>query len=218
MFDRILNAPLELGHFHGSLWILKLYLSIMLDYTILLRRRSEDSVTIKYKEYCTFLFFNTLVIACIQNIVEVLSLSEISSSLNIDCQDALVRCIRAIVNKTGINHSIISCSLFKILLTLLSITEDPDINLEVRFLFSTSFHKIPYQVKNSASIKSIQKGGDHSVHWGINPPSPSKTPPPSFSSSLPLSLNLPFVQAPLLGNSPYILLVFCDPPKNRIFQ
>ena len=52
--------------------------------------------------------------------------------------------------------------------------------------------------QSKISVKEMKSCQQHSVHWGINPP--SKT-PPSLSCQLPL-LNLQTVQAPLFRQSP----------------
>ena len=45
-----------------------------------------------------------------------------------------------------------------------------------------------------SSALQVNYDSEHSVHWGINPHRPSKTPPPSFLPSPPL--NLQIVHAP----------------------
>ena len=80
--------------------------------------------------------------------------------------------------------------------------------------------------KKTELCKWLDTGIFHSVHWGINPPPPSKTPPSSFLPRPPLKLAncaSPF----FLGNPPpslYIFLwaplklrFFSEPPQNYRF-
>ena len=97
------------------------------------------------------------------------------------------------------------------------------------FLKKTALGKLNPWSYNHANWKSIQKQPQtylkipwkfciYSVHWGVNPPPHSKTPPP-LSCQAPLkSANCP--SPPFLGNLP-LSIGFSwtlPPPKSWIFQ
>jgi len=73
----------------------------------------------------------------IEGIVMTLEKADICSVIDPNCQTELLNCIHALVSKTGMNHSLISCKLFTIMLNVFALASTPDMKNRIRVLMNS---------------------------------------------------------------------------------